>query len=67
MPHLSDSYLGETAPTEAWVGFRPASDVLHIGPWHSDRVLLAYGHYRNGILLAPVTADRITQQMEKVK
>jgi glycine oxidase len=65
MPHLSDSYLGESEPTEAWVGFRPASDALRIGPWHSERVLLAYGHYRNGILLAPVTAERIAEQIAR--
>lgn len=58
MPHL-----GETSPSEIWNGFRPGSDELHIGRWHSDRVYLAYGHYRNGILLAPVTAQRLTQQI----
>jgi glycine oxidase len=54
LPHLQ-----ETTPTEAWIGFRPASDALHIGPWHSSRLYLAYGHYRNGIVLAPLTADRL--------
>lgn len=54
LPHLAG-----TAPSETWAGFRPASDALHIGSWHSPRVCLAYGHYRNGILLAPVTAQRI--------
>jgi glycine oxidase len=65
MPHLSDTYLGESTPMEAWAGFRPASDALRLGSWHSERVLLAYGHFRNGILLAPVTAERIAEQMEK--
>jgi glycine oxidase len=51
MPHLS-----ETTPTEVWNGLRPGSDELHIGRWSGSRVYLAYGHYRNGILLAPVTA-----------
>jgi len=60
MPHLS-----ETTPTEIWNGFRPGSDTLHIGQWHSPRVYLAYGHYRNGILLAPVTAQRITASLQK--
>jgi glycine oxidase len=54
MPHLT-----ETSPTESWMGFRPASDDLHVGVWHSPRLYLAYGHFRNGILLAPVTAERI--------
>jgi glycine/D-amino acid oxidase-like deaminating enzyme len=26
---------------------------------------VAYGHYRNGILLAPVTAQRITASLQK--
>lgn len=58
LPHLS-----ETEPTETWIGFRPGSDSLHIGPWHSDRLYLAYGHFRNGILLAPVTAERIVEEI----
>ncbi len=58
LPHLA-----ETAPTEQWIGFRPGSDSLHIGPWHSKRLHLAYGHYRNGILLAPVTAGRIAAEL----
>ena len=58
LPHLS-----ETEPTETWIGFRPGSDSLHIGPWNSDRLYLAYGHFRNGILLAPVTANRIASAL----
>jgi glycine oxidase len=44
---------------EARSGLRPAtSDGLPIvGPSeHSDRIILATGHFRNGILLAPLTA-----------
>jgi glycine oxidase len=58
MPHLS-----EISPTEIWNGFRPGSLQLHLGPWHSAGVYLAYGHYRNGILLAPVTAQKIARQI----
>ncbi len=58
LPHLA-----ETSHAEAWIGFRPASDAIHIGPWHSERLYLAYGHYRNGILLAPVTARIIAGQI----
>ena len=58
LPHLS-----ETTPSETWIGFRPGSDQLHIGPWHSKRLYLAYGHLRNGILLAPLTADRVAEQI----
>ncbi len=45
---------------ETWCGFRPGSrdDAPMIG--HRDeRLLFATGHYRNGILLAPATADAI--------
>lgn len=58
LPHLS-----ETTPSEIWTGFRPGSDDLHIGPWHSSRLHLAYGHFRNGILLAPVTAQLISAEI----
>lgn len=56
-------HLGETTPSETWIGFRPGSDFVHIEAWHSKRLYLAYGHYRNGILLAPVTGKRIAAQV----
>lgn len=58
MPHL-----GETTPTKVWAGFRPASDELHVGRWNSPRLYLAYGHFRNGILLAPATAARLVEML----
>ena len=58
LPHLA-----EIAPSYVWTGLRPASDALHIGPWRGKRCYLAYGHYRNGILLAPVTAERIAEEI----
>lgn len=58
MPHLL-----ETTATETWVGFRPESDRLHLGRWQTGHVYLAYGHYRNGILLAPVTAERLATEI----
>jgi glycine oxidase len=58
LPHLA-----ETSPSKSWVGFRPGSDDLHLGMWHSPRLYLAYGHFRNGILLAPVTAQRIATEI----
>lgn len=44
---------------EFWWGFRPATpDELPIlGKSACDNLILATGHYRNGILLAPVTAQ----------
>lgn len=58
LPHLT-----ETSPSESWIGFRPASDELHMRMWHSPRLHLAYGHFRNGILLAPVTAERMAAEI----
>jgi glycine oxidase len=51
--------LGQHAPCAAWAGLRPLSETGEpaIGPMEGGRVWLAYGHYRNGILLAPVTAE----------
>ncbi len=50
--------LAEAAVVETWSGLRPGTpDQLPIlGPSNIDGLLIATGHYRNGILLAPVTA-----------
>ncbi len=47
---------------ELWWGFRPATpDELPIlGPSECENLTLATGHYRNGILLAPVTAQLLS-------
>ncbi len=45
------------------MGFRPASEQLRLGRWQFGSVYLAYGHYRNGILLAPLTADRLAAEI----
>jgi glycine oxidase len=55
-------HLAETTPSEVWIGFRPGGD-LEVGSWHSPRLWLAYGHYRNGILLAPWTARKLTDDI----
>jgi glycine oxidase len=46
-------------PCAAWSGLRPLSETGEpaIGAVEGGRMWLAYGHYRNGILLAPVTAE----------
>ena len=53
--------LREFEIVETWCGLRP--DTLDhlpiIGPSGVDNLLLATGHFRNGILLAPITADSI--------
>ena len=46
---------------EMWVGHRPGSrdDAPILGRGPVDGLIYATGHHRNGILLAPVTADTI--------
>ena len=48
---------------EMWVGHRPGSrdDAPILGPGPVDGLVYATGHHRNGILLAPVTADSIAR------
>jgi glycine oxidase len=57
-PALADSKI-----EEAWAGLRPDSpDHLPIiGPAGLDGLLIATGHFRSGILLAPVTARLIRE------
>jgi glycine oxidase len=44
----------------AWIGFRPAVDgEPRVERWRDSNLWLAYGHFRNGILLAPLTAKLI--------
>jgi glycine oxidase len=52
-------------PESVWIGFRPATDspAPQIGRVQSSRLWLAYGHYRNGVLLAPATCDRICREI----
>jgi glycine oxidase len=55
--------LARAEITETWSGLRPGTpDQLPIlGPTDQEGLLLATGHYRNGILLAPVTAKLIAE------
>jgi glycine oxidase len=57
--------LGAAAAPTAWLGFRPAVEGFEprIGRVDQTCLWLAYGHYRNGILLAPVTSARIAGEM----
>jgi glycine oxidase len=52
--------LSECALAETLVGHRPGTpdNAPLLGQWN-DRVVVAAGHFRNGVLLAPVTADLI--------
>lgn len=47
---------------ETWAGLRPSTpDRLPIlGPTDIDGLIVATGHYRNGILLAPITAKLVS-------
>lgn len=55
--------LARAEIVEIWCGLRPGTpDQLPIlGPTDGEGLLLATGHYRNGILLAPVTAKLIAE------
>ncbi|GAB4198050.1 MAG: hypothetical protein Fur006_47360 [Coleofasciculaceae cyanobacterium] len=54
---------------ECWWGFRPATPdelpILGLSP--CENLTLATGHYRNGILLAPITAVLIADLISKQK
>ena len=54
--------IEELPVAETWVGFRPGSrdDLPILGPSGIDRLVMATGHHRNGILLTPITAQSIS-------
>jgi glycine oxidase len=58
VPGLANARIEET-----WAGLRPDSpDHLPIiGPTDVEGLLIATGHFRSGILLAPVTARMIRE------
>ncbi len=55
--------LADAAVVETWCGLRPDTpDHLPVlGPTDIEGLVVATGHYRNGILLAPVTAKLIRE------
>jgi glycine oxidase len=55
------------AETQSWLGFRPASESgePHIGQFEDTPLWMAYGHFRNGILMAPATAARLTSEITR--
>lgn len=58
--------LEHVTPVKRWIGFRPRlvqGDGPRIGRVEGTNVWLAYGHYRNGILLTPVTAQRVADEI----
>ena len=54
--------VAELEQTEGIARLRPATpdNAPVLGPTAVDRLVLATGHHRNGVLLAPITADAIT-------
>ena len=56
-PAIADMQIMET-----WWGFRPhvPNEIPLIGASDYENLILATGHYRNGILFAPITAKLIT-------
>ena len=52
--------VAEMELVEAMAGLRPGTpdNLPLIGPGALEGLVLATGHYRNGILLAPLTAER---------
>jgi glycine oxidase len=61
--------LAALQPTARWLGFRPGIEggIPAIGRVSGRRVWTAYGHYRNGILLAPDTADQIAESVTQAQ
>jgi glycine oxidase len=56
--------IGAAAELRSWAGLRPCSTIRRpiIAPLPGmENVLLATGHHRNGILLAPITAQLVTE------
>jgi glycine oxidase len=51
--------LGELPMITSWAGLRPATPdrLPYIGRAPVEGLIVATGHYRNGILLAPITAE----------
>ncbi|MBE9195551.1 glycine oxidase ThiO [Synechocystis sp. LEGE 06083] len=54
--------LADWAIEDFWWGFRPGTpdELPFLGYGPCDNLVLAIGHYRNGILLAPITATLIS-------
>jgi glycine oxidase len=48
---------------ETWAGLRPGTpdDLPILGPTDTEGLIVATGHYRNGVLLAPITANLVRE------
>jgi glycine oxidase len=58
--------VAEMELVESMAGLRPGTpdNLPLIGPWMLDGLVLACGHYRNGILLAPLTGDAVAELLD---
>ncbi len=58
--------VAEMELVEAMAGLRPGTpdNLPLVGPSAVDGLILASGHYRNGILLAPLTGDAIAELLD---
>jgi len=58
-------FLGEIPVLESWAGLRPlgAHDIPTIGPLSPEGYYAAVGHYRNGILLTPLTQELLAREI----
>lgn len=61
--------LGTAALVSTWAGLRPwtADQLPVLGPGPLENLVLATGHFRNGILLAPITARLVGQLLRGEK
>ncbi|MGH3658858.1 MAG: FAD-dependent oxidoreductase, partial [Micromonosporaceae bacterium] len=58
--------VAEYELTETGAGLRPGTpdNAPLLGPTDDARMVAATGHYRNGILLTPVTVDLVTEYLD---
>ena len=58
-------FLQDIQPRESWAGLRPMGkeDVPYIGALSPNGYYAAVGHYRNGILLAPLTQELMAREI----
>ncbi|HEX6753275.1 MAG TPA: glycine oxidase ThiO [Solirubrobacterales bacterium] len=61
--------VAEMELVESMAGLRPGTpdNLPLIGPGALDGLVLACGHYRNGILLAPLTGEKVAAELAGVK
>ena len=55
--------ISELEVEEAGAGLRPATPGNVPIVERRGRVVVATGHFRNGVLLAPLTADRVVEEL----